>query len=234
MYVAIAAGNRDTRPGATATNGSGLAIAFDGSLRFSDGNTVKSSPTGFSASTVSTEDLIVGLGVANGGDGSAVTSLSIGAVCASTSNTILCAPKTGGTLSAFAVFEADEISAGSAQYFEFLTNDVAIVATSIDPNNESDEEDFNGILWKVTASGPGAVPCARDRRASRLRDRDQLLFVLRANRWSGGRSEREGEVFTHAAGTTHLVQFGPVAVDVVTQHPAARPFNCVSFPGRTH
>ena len=99
-------------PGATATDGSGLAIAFDGSLRFSDGNTVKSSPTGFSASTVSTEDLIVGLGVANGGDGSAVTSLSIGAVCASTSNTILCAPKTGGTLSAFAVFEADEDISG--------------------------------------------------------------------------------------------------------------------------
>src|SRR5262249_34656618 len=78
--------------------GSGLAVAFDGSLRYSDGATINGLPAGGNSSLISSS--IVGLGVTNGGDGSILANAAgmIGAICASNSNRIDCVKKNGSGL----------------------------------------------------------------------------------------------------------------------------------------
>jgi len=77
-------------PGTVATTaGTGLAVAFDGSLRYSDGVALKST---LPITPTSASSPIVGIGVANAGAGStvaALSALSVGPVCVSTSNSIV-------------------------------------------------------------------------------------------------------------------------------------------------
>ena len=75
---------------ASAVAGSGLALTFDGSLRLSDGSSVKG--TGFGPATVGAA--VTSVGVANGGSGSVVAPpIGIAAVCASVANRIDCVNK---------------------------------------------------------------------------------------------------------------------------------------------
>ena len=195
--------------------GSGLAVAFDGSLRYSDGNDIESvkrdgtTGTGFTNVTVGP---IVGLGIANGGAGSDVdlAALSLGAVCASTLNTLVCAPKGGAAPSnpPLATFNAEGSSAGTALYFEFLTDDTAIVATSFNPTaGIGGTNKFNGILWKVTSNGPEEVL-----RAPKATGSYPPIVGVAVGKSSS-------ELVTTSTGTQHTANFGPLAFDVSTNFP---------------
>jgi hypothetical protein len=190
--------------------GSGLAVALDGSLRYSDAAAVRSTLDGFAPTAA--PDSIVGLGVANAGAGSAVpavAALSPGTVCASTSNAIRCGPKPGGPLDAtLAVFEvAGSEAVNRAQFFEFLTDDTAFVATSVDPDGGvAGEAGFNGILWKV--DGGGVVELARGPKVGDIWEPIVGVAVSASD-------SRPVPVAT-APGVTHYLNFGPVAFDVRT------------------
>ena len=191
------------------TAGSGLAVAFDGSLRYSDGAALKSTLP-FNATSASAA--IVGVGVANAGAGSAVaalSALSVGPVCASTQNAIVCGPKPAGNLgtvlASFAV--ADSTALNKAQFFEFLTNDTAIAATSVDPNaGLGGSAKFNGILWRVGAAG--ATELTRGPKVNGVYVPIVGVAV--------GPSNATAPAVTTVAGETQYVNFGPVAFDVVT------------------
>jgi hypothetical protein len=192
-------------------DGSGLAIAFDGSLRVSDAASIFSSPPGSPAPD--SETPIVGLGVANGGDGSAVAALSVGDVCASSANTIDCGPKPlGGALGTpLATFPITP-QLDAAQFFEFLTDDRVVVATSVDPTAAINctRAEHNGILRLI---GPGT----------------SVTELFRSPRSGGkcapivgvavGPSDSQAvttPIGTIQPGTIHRLNFGPVAFDVKT------------------
>ena len=167
---------RPARTGADCRR-SGLAIAFNGSLRFSDDNQVKS-PAGFNATA---DGAIVGLGIANGGPAQhCLCSSRLGTYVPPPQNKIKCGPKAARTTLCWirlAEFEVDEeTSAGSAQYFEFLTSDVAIVATSIDPNARSGELS-TGSCGGSPRRAPTELFRAPGCRASRLRERVSLFYA---------------------------------------------------------
>jgi len=197
---------------ATASAGSGLAVAFDGSLRYSDGAALKST-LAFGATSAASS--IVGIGVANAGAGStnaALSGLSVGPVCASAQNRIVCGPKPGGNLAtqlaAFSV--AGSTAVNNAQFFEFLTNDTAVAATSVNPaGGLGGTAKFNGILWRVTASG--ATELARGPKVNG--DFVPIVGV------AVGPSAASAAAFATVPGVSHYVNFGPVAFDVET--PAA-------------
>lgn len=133
---------------ASATAGSGLALTFDGSLRLSDGPSVKGSgfgPAAFGGAVTS-------VGVANGGTGSVTPTIGIAAVCATLVNRIDCVNKTASepasTLAQFGT------AADRTQYFEFLTNDAVVAATSVDPAQSVSEGTYNGELWLTGRSTP--------------------------------------------------------------------------------
>ena len=193
-------------------NGSGLAVAFDGSLRYSNGNALQSL-TGFSATAPSSP--IVGLGVANGGRGSTNSArlpvptvdwpLPVGPVCASAANTITCFRKAGGTggVKTFATFDA----VNKAQFFEFLTNDTAIVATSVNASaGLGGSAKFNGILWRVDA-GP-LTELARGPKVN-----GEFVPIVGV---AVGPSVSLAAAVTTVPGESTYVNFGPVAFDVST------------------
>jgi hypothetical protein len=194
------------------TAGSGLALAFDGSLRYSDGAALKSSLP-FTATSASSS--IVGIGVANAGAGStvaALSALSVGPVCVSTQNTIACGPKPGGSLgtslATFAV--AGSTAVNNAQFFEFLTNDTAIAATSVDPNaGVGGQAKFNGILWRVAATG--VTELARGAKVN-----GAFVPIVGV---AVGPSAATAPPIATVAGQSQTVNFGPVAFSVKT--PAA-------------
>ena len=185
--------------------GSGLAIAFDGSLRYSEGGNIKSTGSGTFADVI--VGTMVGLGIANGGEGSLTPSLTTGALCASTSNTLVCAEKGGGATTGFRTFTVDGSSAGLAQYFEFLTDDTAFAATSANPTMAiGGSNKFNGILWRVTPTGVDPVFPAPKKNGSY----PPIVGVAVAQSSSDDAT---------SVGTQHNVIFGPVAVDIVTPVP---------------
>ena len=192
--------------------GSGLAVAFDGSLRYSDGGALKSTLPFNLTSALSP---IVGIGVANAGAGSsaaALSALSVGPVCVSASNSIACGPKPGGSLgTSLATFSVSGSTAvNKAQFFEFLTNDGAIAATSVDPNAAlGGSAKFNGILWRVGAGG--ATELVRG-------DKVNGAYVPIVG-VAVGPSAVTAPALTTVPGQTQTVNFGPVAFDVAT--PAA-------------
>jgi hypothetical protein len=193
--------------------GSGLAVALDGSLRYSDAGDVKSTLDGFAPTAVA--EAIVGLGVANAGVGSGVPALaavSAGSVCASTSNAVKCGPKPGGglgtTLATFSV--AGSSSVNEAQFFEFLTDDTAIVATSVEPDaGLGGDAQFNGILWKVDAGGVSEL-------ARGLEVNELWMPIVGV---AVAQSDSRAVSLTTTPGVTSYLNFGPVAFDVRT--PAA-------------
>ena len=200
------------------TNGSGLAVAFDGSLRYSDGAAVKVRPSGTTLKSVASS--VVGLGIANAGAGSTVPGwatapLSVGRVCVSrlNTNTVACGSKTGTdlgtTLATFAV--AGSTAVNQAQFFEFFTNDTAIVATSVNPNAGvgGTGAKLNGILWQV--AGGVATELARGPKVN-----GEFVPIVGV---AVGPSTSAPVAVTTVAGQTHTVNFGPVAFDVAT--PAA-------------
>lgn len=134
---------------ATATAGSGLALTFDGSLRLSDGSSV----TGGGFGPAAFGGPITSVGVANGGTGTVVTPpIGIAAVCASFANRIDCVNKAASTTATpLAQFGT---TADRAQYFEFLTNDAIVAATSIDPTQAIKQVPHNGELWLTGRTSP--------------------------------------------------------------------------------
>ena len=176
-------------------------MALNGNLKYSTGSQIKSLPSGPIGSTTTA---IVGVGVANGGDGSVNQSFfDAGDVCASTSNTLKCGLKAGGSLTrTLATF-----SGGSKpQYFEFLTNDVAIVATSENPTTAINGNG-NGFLWRVNS------PTSKTElfKAPKNSNNQYPPIVGVAV------GPSSSNVVQTASGTTHRVNFGPVGVDVVTR-----------------
>ena len=203
-------------PNTATSAGSALAVAFDGSLRYSDGGALKSSLTGFSTTSVAPA-IIVGAGVANGGAGSVAATLptpnAVGPVCVSTANTIKCTAKAGGSfatdpLVSFAVSGSTAVN--NAQFFEFLTNDIAIAATSVDPSaGLGGQAKFNGILWRVGPSG--ATELARGAKVNGV-----YVPVVGV---AVGPSAASAPAFATAPGQLQSVNFGPVTFRVET--PAA-------------
>ena len=195
------------------TAGSGLAVAFDGSLRYSDGVGLHSTLSGYSPT--STESPIVGIGFANAGAGSSVptlSALSVGPVCASTQHRVLCGPKPGGSLATqLAAFTVPHSAAvNNAQFFEFLTNDTAIVATSVDPNvGLGGSAKFNGILWRVDGSAVSELA-----RGPKVNGAFVPIVGVAV-----GPSAATAPAVTTVPGESQYVNFGPVAFDVAT--PAA-------------
>jgi hypothetical protein len=200
----------------TANGGSGLAVAFDGSLRYSDGTALKSALSGFGATSAGSA--IVGLGVANAGHGSTTPArlpsvpvgqqLAVGPVCASALNAITCFRKAGGNLDskAFATFDA----VNKAQFFEFLTNDTAIVATSVNASaGLGGSAKFNGILWRVDA-GP-LTELARGPKVN-----GEFVPIVGV---AVGPSTATAPAVTTVPGSSQYVNFGPVAFDVQTPSP---------------
>lgn len=196
--------------GITTTAGSGLAVSLDGSLRYSDANDVKSSLDGFAPTSAA--EPIVGLGVANAGVGSAVPALaamSQGTLCASTANAVKCTRKPGGaldaTLAAFSVPGSESIS--KAQFFEFLTDDTAVVATSVDPDaGVGLGTGFNGILWKVDADG--VTELARGQSVGEL-----WMPIVGV---AVSQSDSRPVAVVTTPGVTSYLNFGPVTFDVRT------------------
>lgn len=130
------------------TAGSGLAIAFDGSTRHSDAAVVRGQnfgPKTFGSS-------ITGLGVANGGAGTVSPAVGVASVCAGLVNRIDCTSKAGTTppvtLAQFGY------STDTVQYWEFLTSDAVIAATSVDPIKALKNVSRNGALWMSGRSTP--------------------------------------------------------------------------------
>lgn len=132
--------------------GLGLAIAHNGNVIFLNGAQVEQYPapaffTPFSAAGA------VGLGVTNGGQGTSVRSadgtprLATGTICYSTANTIRCARKDGSNDTLYATFPAAE----HVRYFEFLSDDTAIVGTAENPALGTLTP--NGRLYRVDGTG---------------------------------------------------------------------------------
>ena len=180
-----------------ASTGTGLATAFDGTLRFSATFTVPAPPTP-----------IVGLGIANGGAGSANEGFfDRGDICGSSSNKLLCKHKaaTGTTLSTdLAVFNVGD----TALYFEFLTNDDAIAATSVNPTTAIGGQgvSYNGILWKKSAAGLQKLFTA-----PKVGPNYPPIVGVAV-----GPSNSELTAVPAVATDVYNVQFGPVGFDVVT------------------
>ena len=138
--------------------------------------------------------------------------LPVGPVCVSVLNAIACGPKPGGNLgTTFATFAVPNSTAvNKAQFFEFLTNDTAIVATSVDPNaGLGGSAKFNGILWRVDGDGVAEEVT----RGAKING----VFVPIVGVAVGPSTASA----TTPADTTHYVNFGPVAFDVVTPDPCS-------------
>lgn len=194
---------------ADASAGSGLASAFDGSLRHSDGNTIRAESSAAALSQLPTS--IVGLGVSNGAIGSVLPGAPIGAVCASSSTKIDCVNGKSGEpllfsgqpLASFAL--AGSTATELAQYWEFLTNDQAIAATSVNPaQGLGGNNNHNGLLWLVS---PPAAP--------------QVIFA--APKANGSYSPivgvavgPSGKKATDTARLSHSFPFGPVLFEATT------------------
>jgi hypothetical protein len=128
-------------------------------------------------------------------------------VCASANNTITCFRKAGGNIgsSQFAMFDA----VNKAQFFEFLTNDTAIVATSVKADGGlGGSAKFNGILWRVDA-GP-LTELARGPKVN-----GEFVPIVGV---AVGPSASLAVAVSTSPGQGY-VNFGPVAFDVAT--PAA-------------
>ncbi len=133
---------------ATTTAGSGLAVAFDGSIRYSDAAVVKGS--GFGPATFASA--VTGLGVANGGVASVSPGIGVAAVCAGRANRVDCTSKDGSSTPSVLAQFGD--STDQVQYWEFLTNDVIIAATSVDPTQALKSVPRNGALWMSGRTSP--------------------------------------------------------------------------------
>jgi len=187
---------------ASAVAGSGLALTFDGSLRLSDGSSVKG--TGFGPAAFG--GAVTSVGVANGGSGSvAAPPIGIAAVCASVANRIDCVNKTA---SAAAATRAQfGTTADRAQYFEFLTNDAIVAATSIDPTQAIKQVPHNGELWLTGRTSPLFV-------APKMSGAYLPIVGVAVGPTDASRTET-----TQA--TTHQFAFGPTFFEATTPNACA-------------
>lgn len=130
------------------SGGLGLAIAHNGDAIYLNGSQVEqdATPSPFAPFTAAGA---VGLGVTNGGQGSVVSPLlATGAICYSAGNSISCTGgKTSSTPTPYVSFGVTE----QVRYFEFISDETALVATSVNPFAGTIQP--NGRLYLVNGSG---------------------------------------------------------------------------------
>ena len=105
----------------------------------------------------------MGLNVANGGDGSGIPALPIGALCRSELNSVICTDKSNGVIGPLAQGLGNGVLAqlpaiDKVQFCEFLTNDTMVCAASYDPEAEVKLDKkagiiHNGTVQLITAAG---------------------------------------------------------------------------------
>ena len=182
----------------TLTNGSGLAVAFDGTPRFTNSANV------------------VGLNVANGGDGSAIPILPIGALCRSQENKVICTKKDGLELGVLGTGLAPGVLAQLAavdkvQFCEFLTNDTMYCAASVNPDAEIKLDKKAGIVHNGTVQLISAAGVVSEVFAAPTKNNVALPIAGIAVGPSSSVTVR-----TASASTVHEAKFGPVAAKVET------------------
>ncbi len=183
---------------ANVTNGSGLAIAFDGGIRFTDAINV------------------VGNNVANGGaDGSLIPQLPIGAICRSELNQIICTDSAGQPLGPLAAGLGNGVLAQLPavdlfQFCEFYTNNTLVCAASVDPEAQIKLDKKAGLVHNGTVqliSAAGVVTQVFEAST-------KMNVALPIAGIAVGPSS--SELVTTASGTTHVADFGVVTVNIFT------------------
>jgi hypothetical protein len=185
--------------------GLGLAIAHNGDAIYLNGSQVEQDATPSPFTPFSAVGA-VGLGVTNGGQGSVVTPLfATGAICYSAGNSISCTGgKASSTPTPYVSFGATE----QVRYFEFISNETALVATSVNPFAGTIQP--NGRLYLVNGTGAHQVYAT-----SKTQGRYQPINGVAVPPSSQTITE------TTAVSGQRLFDFGPIEVRIETQGAAA-------------
>jgi hypothetical protein len=187
------------------SGGLGLAIAHNGDAIYLNGSQVEQDATPSPFTPFSAAGA-VGLGVTNGGQGSVVSPpLATGAICYSAGNSISCTGgKTSSTPTSYVSFGAAE----QVRYFEFISDETALVATSVNPFAGTIQP--NGRLYLVNGTGAHQVYAT-----SKTQGRYQPINGVAIPPSSQTIAE------TSAVSGERTFDFGPIEVRIETQGAAA-------------